>query len=83
MCDCVNMSDVQMLKSSVNHRLTVAAEEEMILLKEEKDRQEKLLDSVFNPELHRAGLFTNNLQHNFDKHTTLLFDLLHAHRDLG
>ncbi|XP_068560466.1 zinc finger protein 679-like [Cebidichthys violaceus] len=64
------MSKVQMLRCLVNQRLTAAAEEifglfertiaeheeERSALKEENERQRKLLDAVFNPQLrlHRA-----------------------------
>ncbi|XP_031730199.1 uncharacterized protein LOC116398222 isoform X1 [Anarrhichthys ocellatus] len=66
------MSKVQMLRSLVNQRLTAAAEEifglfegtiaeyeeEVSALKEENERQQKLLDAVFNPQLrlHRADV---------------------------
>ena len=68
------MSKVQMLRASVTQRLTAAAEEIFVLFersiaeyeeelsrsKEENERQRKLLDAVFNPQLqlHRAGLFS-------------------------
>ncbi|XP_053190767.1 oocyte zinc finger protein XlCOF7.1-like [Scomber japonicus] len=64
------MSKVQMLRASVNQRLTAAAEEIFVLFertiaeyeeelsrsKEENKRQRKLLDAVFKPQLqlHRA-----------------------------
>ncbi|XP_042291798.1 gastrula zinc finger protein XlCGF57.1-like isoform X2 [Thunnus maccoyii] len=66
------MSKVQMLRASVTQRLTAAAEEIFVLFersiaeyeeelsrsKEENERQRKLLDAVFNPQLqlHRAAL---------------------------
>ncbi|XP_044192069.1 zinc finger and BTB domain-containing protein 17-like isoform X3 [Thunnus albacares] len=66
------MSKVQMLRASVTQRLTAAAEEIFVLFersiaeyeeelsrsKEENERQRKLLDAVFNPQLqlHRAGV---------------------------
>ncbi|XP_062291797.1 oocyte zinc finger protein XlCOF22-like [Scomber scombrus] len=66
------MSKVQMLRASVNQRLTAAAEEIFVLFertiaeyeeelsrsKEENERQRKLLDAVFKPQLHlhRAGV---------------------------
>ncbi|XP_053190787.1 uncharacterized protein LOC128374541 [Scomber japonicus] len=66
------MSKVQMLRASVNQRLTAAAEEIFVLFertiaeyeeelsrsKEENKRQRKLLDAVFKPQLqlHRAGV---------------------------
>ncbi|XP_078112520.1 uncharacterized protein LOC144521785 [Sander vitreus] len=66
------MSKVQMLRAFVNQRLTAAAEEifglfertiaeyEEVLCrsKEENERQQKLLDAVFNPQLrlHRADV---------------------------
>ena len=66
-----------MLRVLVNQRLTAAAEEIFVLFertiaeyeeelcrsKEEKERQRKLLDAVFNPQLqlHRAGLFPSHL----------------------
>ncbi|XP_062291782.1 oocyte zinc finger protein XlCOF7.1-like [Scomber scombrus] len=60
------MSKVQMLRASVNQRLTAAAEEIFVLFertiaeyeeelsrsKEENERQRKLLDAVFKPQLH-------------------------------
>ncbi|XP_041664812.1 gastrula zinc finger protein XlCGF57.1-like isoform X1 [Cheilinus undulatus] len=66
------MSNIQMLRSVVNQRLTAAVEEVFELLqraiseyedqlsraKEENHRQQKLLDAVYNPEvqLHRADI---------------------------
>ncbi|XP_068589581.1 gastrula zinc finger protein XlCGF26.1-like [Cebidichthys violaceus] len=66
------MSKVQMLRCLVNQRLTAAAEEifgvfertiaeyeeELCRSKEENERQRKLLDAVFNPQLrlHRADV---------------------------
>ncbi|XP_031735631.1 adult enhancer factor 1-like isoform X2 [Anarrhichthys ocellatus] len=66
------MSKVQMLRCFVNQRLTAAAEEifdlfertiaeyeeERFALKEQNERQRKLLDAVFNPQLrlHRADV---------------------------
>ncbi|XP_078020012.1 uncharacterized protein LOC117245941 isoform X1 [Epinephelus lanceolatus] len=66
------MSKVQMLRSLVKQRLTAAAEEifglfertiaeyeeELCRSKEENERQQKLLDAVFNPQLrlHRADV---------------------------
>eukprot|EP00064_Thunnus_orientalis_P023523 superscaffoldBa00008981_g23769 len=66
------MSKVQMLRASVTQRLTAAAEEIFVLFersiaeyeeelsrsKEENERQRKLLDAVFNPQLqlHRADI---------------------------
>ncbi|XP_044192022.1 oocyte zinc finger protein XlCOF6-like isoform X3 [Thunnus albacares] len=66
------MSKVQMLRASVTQRLTAAAEEIFVLFersiaeyeeelsrsKEENERQRKLLDAVFNPQLqlHRADV---------------------------
>ncbi|XP_031732023.1 zinc finger and SCAN domain-containing protein 12-like isoform X2 [Anarrhichthys ocellatus] len=59
------MSKVQMLRSFVNQRLTAAAEEIFGLFErtiteyeEENERQRKLLDAVFNPQLrlHRADV---------------------------
>ncbi|XP_049923361.1 uncharacterized protein LOC126404276 isoform X24 [Epinephelus moara] len=66
------MSKVQMLRSLVQQRLTAAAEEifglvertiaeyeeELCRSKEENERQRKLLDAVFNPQLrlHRADV---------------------------
>ena len=66
-----------MLRASVTQRLTAAAEEIFVLFersiaeyeeelsrsKEENERQRKLLDAVFNPQLqlHRAGLFPLHL----------------------
>ncbi|XP_075947910.1 uncharacterized protein LOC142949910 isoform X5 [Anarhichas minor] len=66
------MSKVQMLRCLVNQRLTAAAEEifglfertiaeneeEVSALKEQNERQRKLLDAVFNPQLrlHRADV---------------------------
>ncbi|XP_068561338.1 gastrula zinc finger protein XlCGF57.1-like [Cebidichthys violaceus] len=68
----VKMSKVQMLRCLVNQRLTAAAEEifgvfertiaeyeeELCRSKEENERQRKLLDAVFNPQLrlHRADV---------------------------
>ncbi|XP_054461513.1 coiled-coil domain-containing protein 89-like isoform X2 [Anoplopoma fimbria] len=65
--------ELQILRSLVNQRLTAPAEEisrlfertiaeyeeELSRSKEENERQRKLLDAVFNPQLrlHRAGLF--------------------------
>lgn len=70
-CQCVKMSKVQKLRSLVNQRLTAAVEEifglfertiaeyeeEVSRSKQENERQRKLLDAVFNPEvrLHRTG----------------------------
>ncbi|XP_067469007.1 zinc finger protein 85-like [Thunnus thynnus] len=66
------MSKVQMLRASVTQRLTAAAEEIFVLFersiaeyeeelsrsKEKNERQRKLLDAVFNPQLqlHRADV---------------------------
>ncbi|XP_049424969.1 uncharacterized protein LOC125884173 isoform X2 [Epinephelus fuscoguttatus] len=66
------MSKVQMLRSLVKQRLTAAAEEifglvertiaeyeeELCRSKEENERQRKLLDAVFNPQLrlHRTDV---------------------------
>ncbi|XP_044192010.1 gastrula zinc finger protein xFG20-1-like isoform X1 [Thunnus albacares] len=66
------MSKVQMLRASVTQRLTAAAEEIFVLFersiaeyeeelsrsKKENERQRKLLDAVFNPQLqlHRADI---------------------------
>ncbi|XP_067468984.1 gastrula zinc finger protein xFG20-1-like [Thunnus thynnus] len=66
------MSKVQMLRASVTQRLTAAAEEIFVLFersiaeyeeelsrsKEKNERQRKLLDAVFNPQLqlHRADI---------------------------
>ncbi|XP_042291767.1 oocyte zinc finger protein XlCOF22-like isoform X3 [Thunnus maccoyii] len=71
-CHRVKMSKVQMLRAVVDQRLTAAAEEIFVLFersiaeyeeelsrsKEENERQRKLLDAVFNPQLqlHRAAL---------------------------
>ena len=68
------MCKVQMLRALVKQRLTAAAEEifglfertiaeyeeELSRSKEENERQRKLLDAVFNPQLrlHRAGWFS-------------------------
>ncbi|TNN22619.1 hypothetical protein EYF80_067267 [Liparis tanakae] len=68
------MSKAQMLRGLVNQRLTAAAqeicglfegtmseyEEELCSLKEENERQRRLLDAVFNPDvrLQRAGWFS-------------------------
>uniref|UniRef100_A0A8P4K9R2 C2H2-type domain-containing protein n=1 Tax=Dicentrarchus labrax TaxID=13489 RepID=A0A8P4K9R2_DICLA len=70
--DCVKMCKVQMLRALVKQRLTAAAEEifglfertiaeyeeELCRSKEENERQRKLLDAVFNPQLrlHRADV---------------------------
>ena len=67
------MCKVQMLRALVKQRLTAAAEEifglfertiaeyeeEVCRLREDNERQQKLLDAVFNPQLrlHRAGSF--------------------------
>ena len=72
-CDCVKMSEVQMLSLLVKQRLTAAAEEisglfertiaeyeeELCRSQEENERQRKLLDAVLQPrvQLHRAGWF--------------------------
>ena len=71
-CRCVKMCKVQMLRALVEQRLTAAAEEifglfertiaeyeeELCRSKEKNERQQKLLDAVFSPQLrlHRAGL---------------------------
>ena len=61
------MSSVECLREFVNERLTAAAEEIFRVFKqtiveyeEEIDRQRKLLDIVWKPEikLHRIGLWT-------------------------
>ena len=68
------MSKVQLLRALVEQRLTAAVEEIFVLFersiaeqeeelcrtKEENERQRRLLDAVFKPQLrlHRAGLFT-------------------------
>ena len=73
-CHCGKMCKVQMLRALVKQRLTAAAEEifglfertiaeyeeELSRSKEENERQRKLLDAVFNPQLrlHRAGWFS-------------------------
>ncbi|XP_075963318.1 uncharacterized protein LOC142967709 [Anarhichas minor] len=71
-CSLVKMSKVQMLRCLVNQRLTAAAEEifglfertiveyeeELSRSKEQNERQQTLLDAVFNPQLrlHRADV---------------------------
>ncbi|XP_042291766.1 zinc finger protein 2 homolog isoform X2 [Thunnus maccoyii] len=79
-CHRVKMSKVQMLRAVVDQRLTAAAEEIFVLFersiaeyeeelsrsKEENERQRKLLDAVFNPQLqlHRA-VFPADVQQLF------------------
>ena len=85
----MNMSKVQMLRSLVKQRLTAAAEEifglvertiaeyeeELCRSKEENERQRKLLDAVFNPQLrlHRAGLFMTHYKFIINNITAALF----------
>lgn len=65
------MSSVECLRELINERLTAAAEEifrvfqkTIVEYEEEIDRQRRLLDIVWKPEikLHRIGLYKHNLK---------------------